>query len=152
MGAAIAVAGDASQATSNVVQGNRVEGTGVAGVVLSAAETGSASDNVVSQNDLSDFTATEGQAVIGPFADDNVLLGNLFGGGGAAAIAVQNGQDNRFLGNEHYGDYPGWASGSGLWTFDADSVDNKVIEPGPDGLDTTDQVQDLGTDNVLVAD
>lgn len=152
MGAAIAISAGEVQATSNVVHGNQVEGSGLAGIVVSAAEAGDASGNVVSQNDFSDFVATGGQTVIGPYADANVFLGNLFGGGGAAAIAVQGSVDNRFLGNEHYGDYPGWSSGSGLWTFDADSADNKVIEPGPNGLDTADQLQDLGTDNALVMD
>ena len=61
-------------------------------------------------------------------------------------------QNNYLLTNEHHGVYPGWSNGGGLWNFDADSTNNTVMDPGPEGLDTTDQLQDLGTDNELFTD
>jgi len=142
----------------NVVHANTISGIGSRGISLDGSAGGSITGNVCSENLLAagsaeDFVAGASQLWVGAGADDNLFHANSLGGGGEAAVDVA-GDRNYFVANQHFGSYQGWTSEAqnGLWRFQADSADNMVVDPGPDGLDTTDQFLDLGTGSELHAD
>jgi len=156
MYAGVLVSPRGQSAVDIAVHANSFTGTGTRGLSIELPYGGSATGTTLTENALAtgakdDFAATGAQVWIE--GDHTLLHANHLGGGGEAAVVV-SGSDNTLSANHHHGSYAGWSSKAeeGLWRLEASSADNWILRPGPDGLDTTDQLRDLGTDNLLELD